>query len=79
MIYYPSALSILVPDAKIEYVGVNPDYDDIVWLDSRSKPSREECNLAWPDIQNRIAEEQERIKKIGKNPKETKIEVLGDD
>jgi hypothetical protein len=50
MIDYVAALVGLVPDAKISYAGVNPDYSTIVWQDDRPQPTREECENAWPDI-----------------------------
>jgi hypothetical protein len=38
----------LVPNALISYKGVDVDYDDIEWLDTRKQPSRRECDDAWP-------------------------------
>jgi hypothetical protein len=51
---YVAVLVDIVPDAAISYTGVDPDYDDIEWLDERDKPSREECLEAWPALQIRL-------------------------
>jgi hypothetical protein len=47
---YVTTLVNLVPDARVSYSGLNPDYDDIEWQDDRPKPSRQECDDAWPGI-----------------------------
>lgn len=47
---YVTTLVKLVPDAKVSYTGLDPDYDTIDWYDERPKPSRQECDDAWSDI-----------------------------
>jgi hypothetical protein len=47
---YVRTLVTLVPDARISYTGVDPDYDAIDWVDERPQPSRKECDEAWPQI-----------------------------
>jgi hypothetical protein len=51
MTNYVAALLSLVPDAKLSYTGVDPDYDVIGWADERPKPSRKKCDDAWPQIE----------------------------
>lgn len=51
MTNYVAALVNLVPDAKVLYAGVNPDYSVIAWQDERPQPTREECDAAWPAIE----------------------------
>ena len=48
---YIACLMKLVPDAKISYTGVEIDYDDISWEDNRNQPSREDCDLIWPELE----------------------------
>ena len=50
MTNYIAALVGLVPDAKLSYAGVDPDYSVIAWQDERPQPTREECDAAWPGI-----------------------------
>lgn len=51
---YVIALSTLVPDANISYTGVDVAYEDIEWLDERSKPTKAQCDAAWPEIEYNI-------------------------
>lgn len=51
MTNYVAALVNLVPDAKVSYAGVDPDYSVIAWQDERPQPTREECDAAWPEIE----------------------------
>jgi hypothetical protein len=55
---YVATLVNLVPDALVSYTGPDPDYDAIVWQDSRERPSREECDAAWPQIKIDLENEQ---------------------
>lgn len=50
MTNYVATLMHLVPDAKISYAGVDPDYSVIAWQDERTQPTREECDAAWPGV-----------------------------
>lgn len=52
---YVKTLVALVEDANISYTGIAPDYDDIVWNDERTQPSRAECDAAWPQIEVNLA------------------------
>jgi hypothetical protein len=47
---YVTTLVTLVPNARVSYTGLDPDYDAIDWQDERPQPSRAECDEAWPDI-----------------------------
>jgi hypothetical protein len=47
---YVATLMHLVPNALISYTGVEVDYDDIEWLDSRKQPTRKQCDAAWPQV-----------------------------
>lgn len=51
MTNYVATLVHLVPDAKISYAGVDPDYSVIAWQDERTQPTREECDAAWPALE----------------------------
>jgi len=51
MTNYVTTLVHLVPDAKLSYTGLDPDYDVIGWADERPKPSRKECDDAWPALE----------------------------
>jgi hypothetical protein len=47
---YVATLVTLVPNARISYTGLDPDYDAIEWQDDRPQPSRAECDEAWPQV-----------------------------
>lgn len=51
MTNYVATLMHLVPNAKISYGGVEPDYSVIDWQDERPQPTREECDAAWPALE----------------------------
>ena len=56
MTNYVATLVHLVPDAKISYAGIDPDYSVISWADERPQPTREECDAAWPGIEVELAD-----------------------
>lgn len=48
-------LSTLVPGAKISYTGLDVAYEDIIWSDDRTQPTKAECDAAWPEIEYDLA------------------------
>lgn len=48
---YVRCLVGLVETPMLSYTGLSPDYADIEWRDSRSQPSRAECDAAWPQFE----------------------------
>jgi hypothetical protein len=56
MTNYVATLVHLVPNAKLSYTGLDPDYDAIGWADDRPKPSRQECDDAWPGLEVELAD-----------------------
>jgi hypothetical protein len=50
MTNYVATLLHLVPNALLRYTGTEIDYDDIEWLDTRKKPTRKQCDNAWPQL-----------------------------
>lgn len=54
MTNYPTTLITLMPGAKFSYRGAEVAYKDIFWSDSRTQPTKEECDAAWPGIKYEI-------------------------
>lgn len=71
MINYPLTLSTLVPEAKISYAGVDVNYEDIVWSDDRTQPTKAECDTAWPQIEYEIAYSAVERKRLHRYQEET--------
>lgn len=51
MTNYVATLMHLIPDAKLSYRGSVVQYEDITWMDSRTQPSKADCDAAWPQVE----------------------------
>ena len=55
MIDYTAILITNYPGARWTLNG--DTYDGLEWLDSSAKPTQAELNAAWPEVQQKIADE----------------------
>ena len=48
---YPAILSAVRPGAAWTFFGESNDYSALTWLDDSEKPTQDELDAAWPQVQ----------------------------